>query len=136
MTEFAIYISGAWTEPPQAAAPAALGSSRFAEGHGPIVRRYDPLERDGNGDPVRADDELWAVVGRPIIDATGRSWWYTTVGIGTSAEYMTVAVRLYDMRTSTWRNFTGKMWQPTYGEAVAGLKVSNWTVRFSNLTPL
>lgn len=133
MTNFAIWIGGTWTVPPASAMPSSIGSP-VIEG-GPIVRGNDPTARDGFGAPCGVDDELFVVVGRTKINATGMAWWYDTVGIG-SAVSKQVAVRLWDMVTGDWTAYSATMWQPTFVSPYAGYKVTNFSVRFTNLEPI
>lgn len=129
---FAIWISGAWAEPPASAAPIAAGSILLP--YAPVVLENEFTARTGNGLPAGKDDELFAVVGRPFINSTGLAWWYTTVGIGTSP-YQSVAVRLWRVPTQTWTDYTGIMYQPTYDKPIAeaGYRLRNFRVEFRKL---
>ncbi len=129
---FAIWLSGAWAEPPAVAAPVAIGSTLLP--YAPIVLRNPPTGRSGNGYPIGADDELFAIVGRPSITSTGIAWWYTTVGIGTSS-YKPVAVRLWNRWTQAWTDYTGIMYQPISDDpqGEAGYRLRNFRVEFRKL---
>lgn len=133
MSNFAIWIGGTWTIPPNEAMPIGIGNP-IIDG-APIVRRNSPTARDGRGKPVAVDDELFAIVGRPNIGETGRTWWYTTVGIieGVSKP---VNVRLYDPVYNSWRGYSGTMWMPSYNTGMAGKRVTEFMVHFSGLTRL
>lgn len=130
MSNFAIWIGGTWTTPPAAAMPIGVGSPDLTGA--PIVRGYPATARSGFGRPVGVDDELFAVVGRPYIDATGMAWWYTTVGIGDEIS-KSVTVRLWNVKTQAWTAYSAIMWEPTYDMGRAAYKVTNFMVRFTNL---
>ena len=130
MSDFAIWIGGTWATPPNSAMPSSIGSP-IIEG-APVVRSNEPTARNGQGAPVGVDDELFAVVGRTRINAAGLAWWYTTVGIGSSVS-KDVTVRLWNPETQAWTAYSATMWKPTYVAGYAGLKVTNFSVRFTNL---
>lgn len=128
---FQIKPGASWLSPPASAMPVGINSSRIDLA--PIVRRYGPEGRNGTGQPCLINDELWAVIGRPRINSVGLLFWYTTVGIG-DRPAMDVEVKLFDPQTQNWRTFAGVMWQPTYsGVGIAGGKVAEFSIRFSNL---
>lgn len=132
MSEFQVKISGVWTTPPNDAKPVGIGSSRIDLA--PIVRRNAPSARSGLGYPVGIDDELWAEVGRPRINATGLAWWYTTVGLAGN-DYISAEVRLFDPEDQTWHTYSGYMWRPVYtGVGMAGTRLVDFRVRITNLT--
>lgn len=130
MTSFAIWIGGTWTTPPAAAMPIGVGDVNLPGA--PIVRRHPPTARSGFGKPIGVDDERFAAVGRPYIDATGMAWWYTTVGIGSDTS-KSVTVRLWNPVTQAWTAYSGTMWQPSYDQGRAAYKVTNFMVMFTNL---
>ena len=130
MSTFAIWIGGTWATPPDSAMPSSIGSP-VIEG-APIVRSNEPTARNGQGAPVGVDDELFAVVGRTRINATGLAWWYTTVGIGSSVS-KDVTVRLWNPETQAWTAYSATMWKPTSVAGYAGLEVTNFMVKFTNL---
>lgn len=133
MSNFAIWLGGTWAVPPNSAMPSSTGSP-VIDG-APVVRGYEPTARSGVGDPVGVDDELFAVVGRSRINATGLAWWYTTVGIGSDVS-KAVAVRLWNPQTQAWTAYSAIMWRPTYVAGYAGHKVTDFLVKFTNLQPI
>ena len=130
---FQVLIGATWTTPPNDAMPSSLGSP-VIEG-APIVRWYEPEGRDGLGRPVATSSEMYAVIGRSAINATGMAWWYTTVGLGSNVS-TAISVKLFNPVSQTWVSYSGLAWRPTYAAGKAGLKLTNWMIRITNLVAL
>jgi len=97
-----------------------------------IVRYNEPPGRTGEGLPCGANTEMWAEVGHPRINETGRAWWMTRFGASTN-QSANVTVRLYDPYSGSWNNYTAVMWRPTYAGVAAGKYLLNFVARFTNL---
>jgi len=130
---FQVLIGATWTTPPNDAMPSSLGSP-VIEG-APVVRWYEPEGRDGLGRPVATSSEMYAVIGRSVINATGMAWWYTTVGLGSSVS-KAISVKLFNPVSQTWISYSGLAWRPTYAAGKAGLKLTNFMIRITNLVAL
>ena len=129
-TEFQVYHGSSWRIPSIDAKPVGINSPRIDLA--PIVRYYEPQARSGYGFPVQVDAELWAEVGRPLINSTGLAYWYTTIDMGTNA-YVQRYVVLWNPTTQTWTSYQGYLWRPVWGAGQAGLKVLDFKVRITNL---
>lgn len=120
------------TTPPDDAQPAGIGTAEIR--YAPIVQRNQATARTGTGAPCGIDDELFAIIGRPRINTTGLAWYYNFVGSNPSAS---VTVQLFDTVTQTWITYNATMWAPQYTPTgYAGTRISEFTVRFSNLVPV
>ena len=133
MSNFSILLSGVWTVPPNDAMPISVGDPSMDGA--PVVRENEPYARDGLGNPVAVDDEKYAVVGRPYINATGLAWWYTTVGLGSSVSKR-VYVRLWNPQTQAWTDYSAVMWRPVHPGGRAGYKLEGFKVKFTGLEAL
>lgn len=119
------------SDPPDDAQPAGFGSPEIQQA--PIVQRNIPAARTGTGSPCQIDDELFAIIGRPIINPTGLAWYYGFTGSNPSAS---VTVQLYDPVTQSWVVYSGTMWAPQYtpgGRAGSTVLLLDFSVRFTNL---
>lgn len=130
---FQVKISGSWTTPPNDAMPAQSGSPIIEAA--PIVRWYEPEGRDGEGRPVAASSEMYAVIGRSVINTAGMAWWYSTVGLGSNVS-TPIEVKLFNPVTQSWLGYSGLAWRPTYVAGKAGLKVTNFMIKITNLVEL
>ena len=130
---FQVRISGTWTTPPAYAMP-VWNDPRMA--FSAVVIYPVPSGRDGNGYPIRTELELRAQIGRPIINALGQTWWWTTVGAGFATGYADRAISLYDPATQTWLQYYGTIWRPTYGGGFPGEKLWDFTMQITNLVLL
>lgn len=130
---FQVKIGSTWTTPPNDAMPAQVGSP-VIDG-APIVRWYEPEGRDGEGRPVAVSSEMYAVIGRSVINMTGMAWWYSTVGLGSSVSTH-IEIKLFNPVSQTWVGYSGLAWRPTYAAGKAGLKLTNFTIRITNLVAL
>lgn len=127
---FQVKIGSVWTTPPDAAKPASIGSDIIPGA--PIVRWSEPEGRDGYGRPVSASSEMYAIIGRTSINAEGMAWWYTTVGLGTNVS-TSIKVKLFNPVTQEWTKYSGLAWRPTYSGGKAGNKVTDFSIKITNL---
>lgn len=130
---FQVLIGATWTTPPNAAMPASAGSP-VIDG-APIVRWYEPEGRDGEGRPVATSSEMYAIIGRSVIDSTGLAWWYSTVGLGSNVS-TAISVKLFNPVTQSWVSYSGLAWRPTYASGKAGLKLTNFMIKITNLVAI
>ena len=134
--QFEIYMwdagtgSYSWTAPPDDAVPQSNDLNRIE--YAPMVQRNGPTARTGTGAPCNTDDELFATVGRSIINQTGQTWWYSTLGMA-GQDSMSVTVRLYDPEAQSWSAYTGTMWRPTYTAGFRNNQLVDFRVLISNL---
>ena len=130
MTEFQIYINGAWSIPPPSAMP-VWNDPRMP--YSAVVIYPQPAARDGAGFPIRTELELKCQLGRPIIDQAGQLYWYHTVGNDFPNGYVERSVWLYDPLSVAWHVYYGCVWKPTYSGGYPGSKVYDFIVNITNL---
>lgn len=130
---FQVLIGATWTTPPNDAMPASTGSP-VIDG-APIVRWYEPEGRDGEGRPVSTSSEMYAIIGRSVINTTGMTWWYSHVGLGSNVS-TPISVKLFNPVTQSWIGYSGLAWRPTYAQGKAGLKLTGFMIKITNLVAI
>jgi len=131
-TEFGVYYNGTWKAPVTAAMPVSIGSQRIDLA--PIVKFSIPMARAAAGFPIQVNDEMWAEVGRPKINATGLAWWFSASGASLGdAAYNSRYVVLWNPTTQLWTPYSCYMWRPEYVGGYAPYGLSEFKVRITNL---
>ena len=97
---------------------------------------------NGLGEPAGIVGRPWCEFGRKKMSSAGAAF-YTDMFGSASVEYVLVKAKLYDPRQKAWIVFWGKMWRPSFAEAVPGMayglsdfkvmltdliQIANWTV--------
>jgi hypothetical protein len=127
---FQVKIGSTWTTPPTHAMPSSLGNDTIE--NPPIVRYSIPDMVSGYGLPVATSNEMYATIGKPVINRLGMLWWYTVVGLSDNVS-TPIMVQLFDPVTQAWTRYSGLAWRPTYTGGKAGNKVTDFTITITNL---
>jgi len=136
-TEFGISVIAATSmpaQPPITAWPTVAAS--------PIVRYPEPTRSNGYNQPAGIVGLPYCEFGRDKIRQVGIDY-YSALFSGATAEYTRVKARLYDVRTGSWKVYTGTLWRPRFKDSVPGaaytfrdfrativdlVEIANWAV--------
>lgn len=121
-------------QPPITAWPTVVAS--------PIVRYPEPTRSNGYNQPAGIIGLPYCEFGRDKIRQVGIDY-YSALFSSATAEYTRVKVRLYDIRSASWKVYTGTLWRPRVKDSVPGsaytfrdfraaivdlVEIANWAV--------
>lgn len=128
--QLSFYVDGEWITPTDSAMPVGIGGSTIP--YPPMVKRHEYTDKAGSGKPAGRYGELWAEVGRPIIEQEGYDWYYSTLGLA-GRDYLDAGICLYDPLTASWNNYSCRIWRPVYRGASAGSRLLDFTILITNI---
>ncbi len=99
------------SEPPITAWPTVASS--------PIVRYPIPTRTNGYNQPAGIVGLPYCEFGRDKIKQEGINY-YSALFSDAASEFTRVKARLYDVRSGTWKVYTGTLYRPTVRDSVPG----------------